>query len=233
MPPMTSQISLTSTTLPPLESGDRLSRPEFERRYTADPQVKKAELIEGIVYVASPLRFEQHAQPHNCFATWLGTYAAFTPQVNAGIEPTVQLDLDNEVQPDLVLRIESTVGGQTQLTPEGYLEGAPELVVEIAASSAAIDRGRKQQVYRRSGVKEYLVWQVFEQRLDWWVLVEGEYQQLLPDTEGIIRSRTFPGLWLNRTAFVQGQMPQVLQGVQQGMATPEYAAFAADLAAAP
>ncbi|NEO88403.1 MAG: Uma2 family endonuclease [Spirulina sp. SIO3F2] len=222
---MTPRISLapptTTLPLPPLESGDRLSRPEFERRYAADPQVKKAELIEGIVYVASPLRFQHHARPHSRLHGWLWTYQIATPKLQLGIEPTVRLDLDNEVQPDIVLLIEPDAGGQTQLSAEDYIEGAPELVVEIAASSAAIDLGRKQQVYRRSGVKEYLVWQSFEQRLDWFTLVDGNYERLQPDSEGMLKSQAFPGLWLNLNALAQGLMPQVLQGLQQGMATPE------------
>lgn len=118
---------------PPLESGDRLTRPEFERRYAAAPHIKKAELIEGVVYVASPLRFVPHAEPHSRLVTWLGTYTAFTPGTQSGIEPTVRLDLDNEPQPDILLILNEAVGGRAKLTDDGYLEGTPELVVEIAA----------------------------------------------------------------------------------------------------
>jgi Uma2 family endonuclease len=210
--------------LPPLESGDRLTRPEFERRYAA-ADIKKAELIEGIVYVASPLRFQQHAEPHSRLVTWLGTYAAFTPGTRSGIEPTVRLDLDNEPQPDIVLILDEALGGQARLTEEGYLEGVPELVVEIAASSAAIDLGNKLQAYRRNGVREYLVWQVFENRLDWFQLVEGEYRSLVPDQDGIIRSRMFAGLWLAVEALLSNQMARVLEVLQAGLKSPEHEAF--------
>lgn len=210
--------------LPPLESGDRLTRPEFERRYAA-ADLKKAELIEGIVYVASPLRFQQHAEPHSRLVTWLGTYAAFTPGTRSGIEPTVRLDLDNEPQPDIVLILDEALGGQARLTEEGYLEGVPELVVEIAASSAAIDLGNKLQAYRRNGVREYLVWQVFENRLDWFQLVEGEYRSLVPDQDGIIRSRMFAGLWLAVEALLSNQMARVLEVLQAGLKSPEHEAF--------
>lgn len=97
--------------LPPLESGDRLTRPEFERRYTAAPHSQKAELIEGVVYLASPLRFVQHAEPHSCLHGWLWTYQVATPGVRLGIEPTVRLDLDNEPQPDIVLIVDEAAGG--------------------------------------------------------------------------------------------------------------------------
>ncbi|MBP0027067.1 Uma2 family endonuclease [Roseofilum sp. Guam] len=208
-----------------LESGDRLSRPEFERRYAAAPHIRKAELIEGIVYVASPLRFPYHAQPHSRLATCLETYAAFTPGTLSGIEPTVRLDLDNDVQPDIVLIRDRQVGGGVRVTEDGYLEGVPELVVEIAASSAAIDLGNKQQVYRRNGVAEYLVWQSFEQRLDWFHLVAGEYQPLVADKQNIIRSQVFPGLWLAVDALRNNQMMEVLQVLQQGIASEEHARF--------
>jgi Uma2 family endonuclease len=212
-------------TLPPLTNGDRLTRPEFERRYAADISIQKAELIEGIVYVASPLRFEQHAEPHSQLHGWLWTYQTFTPGSRLGIEPTVRLDFDNEPQPDIVLILEPAVGGRARLTADGYLEGTPELVVEIAASSAAIDSGAKKQAYRRNGVQEYIIWNIFENQLEWWHLVEGDYQQLLADSDGIIRSQVFPGLWLAVDALLNQQMNQVLDGLQAGVRSPEHQAF--------
>lgn len=215
--------------LPPLENGDRLTRPEFERRYTAASHIHKAELVEGIVYVASPLRFQQHAEPHSRIHGWLWTYQITTPGLLLGIEPTVRLDLDNEPQPDIVLILDEAMGGRSRLTEEGYLEGVPELVVEIAASSAAIDLGNKLQAYRRNGVQAYLVWQVFENQLDWFQLVEGEYRSLLPDTDGILRSQQFPGLWLAVESLLTGDMVRVLAVVQEGVASPEHLAFVEEL----
>jgi Uma2 family endonuclease len=225
-----SQTSSAQGNLPPLESGDRLTRPEFERRYAAAPHIKKAELIEGIVYVASPLRFQQHAEPHSRLHGWLWTYQIATPGLRLGIEPTVRLDLDNEPQPDIVLILDEVLGGQSRLTEDGYLEGVPELVVEIAASSSAIDLGNKLQAYRRNGVQEYIVWQVFENQLEWFQLVDGEYRSLVPDQDGIIRSQMFPGLWLAVEALLSNQMAQVLDGVQQGLDSAEHQAFVQQLA---
>jgi Uma2 family endonuclease len=222
---MTAQKSASFKLTPPLESGDRLARPEFERRYTAAPHIKKAELIEGVVYVASPLRHQQHGRPHSRVMTWLGFYQALTPGTDLSVEPTVRLDLDNEPQPDAVLFIESAVGGQTTLSWDGYIEGAPELVVEIAASSAAIDTGSKKQAYRRNGVLEYIVWQSFENQLKWFCLVDGEYSLLQPDSEGIIRSRVFPGLWLAIDALLSNSMEQMLAVLQQGLQSAEHQDF--------
>lgn len=172
--------------------------------------------------MASPLRFTPHVEPHSRLATWLGTYAAFTPGTLSGIEPTIRLDLDNEPQPDIVLILDEAAGGQAKLANDGYLEGVPELVVEIAASSAAIDTGSKKQAYRRNGVLEYIVWQSFENQLDWFHLVEGEYQALLASGDGIIRSQVFPGLWLAVEALLNNQMARVLEMLQLGLNSPEH-----------
>ena len=80
--------------LPPLENGDRLTREEFERRYEAMPDVMKAELIEGVVYVPSPVRHRHHGQPHIYLSGWLVQYQASTPGVEASDNCTVRLDLD-------------------------------------------------------------------------------------------------------------------------------------------
>lgn len=218
-----------SPLLPPLQSGDRLTRPEFERRYTAAVHIKKAELIEGIVYVASPLRHEQHGKPHSRVITWLGVYQAMTSGVDLSDAPTVRLDLDNEPQPDAVLLIEPDAGGQTQISSDGYIEGSPELIVEIAASSAAIDTGSKKQVYRRNGVLEYVIWQVYENQIEWFSLTAAEYRLLPPAPDGIIRSRVFPGLWLAVEALLSNQMAQVLEVLQVGLQSAEHGAFVEQL----
>jgi len=220
-------------TIPPLENGDLLARAEFERRYQAMSHLKKAELIEGIVYMASPLRFEPHAEPHAHLITWLGIYAAFTPHTRIGDNPTVRLDVDNEPQPDAVLLIDAQGGGQTYLGEDGYIEGAPELVAEISASTATIDLRDKKRVYRRNGVKEYLVWQVTDRRLDWFSLQAGEYISLIPDAEGRINSQVFPGLWLQVSALLAGDMPQVIATLQTGLASTAHQQFLQQLATFP
>lgn len=203
-----------------MEGGDRLSRDEFEQRYEAASRIKRAELIEGIVYVASPVRVKSHGQPHGWLITWLGVYQAATLGVGLGDNTTVRLDADNEPQPDGLLRIE--VGGQSRITEDDYIEGAPELVAEVAASSASYDLHDKKEAYRRNGVQEYLVWQVFEQKLDWYCLQDGEYVLLQPDENGIVRSQVFQGLWLVMSALLQGNMAEVLVALQKGLNAPEY-----------
>lgn len=162
--------------------------------------------------------------------TWLGFYKAMTPGVRMGDNPTVRLDLDNEPQPDAVLLIDTLVGGQCQISKDGYLEGAPELVAEVAASTAAYDSYDKKVAYRRNGVQEYIIWQVLDQKLEWFSLQRGEYLSLPMDETGVIRSQVFPSLWLSVSGLLAGEMAQVLSIVQQGLATTEHQAFVASLA---
>jgi Uma2 family endonuclease len=209
--------------LPPLESGDRLTRSEFERRYAAMPALKKAELIEGVVYVASPLRARAHGKPHGDIMGWLWTYKTATPGVELYDNPTVRLDADNEPQPDAVLRLEQ--GGQSWISEDDYIEGAPELIVEIAASSASYDLHDKLRVYRRNGVREYIVWRTYSQQIDWFYLDEDAYKPLAADASGILRSVQFPGLWLAKDCLLSGDLAEVLQILQQGITSPDHQAF--------
>jgi Uma2 family endonuclease len=200
-----------------LENGDRLTRGEFERRYEANPLLKKAELIEGVVYVASPVRHRRHSRPNMMVDTWLGTYAASTPGVDAAANGTVRLDLDNVVQPDALLRVET--GGSSRVSPDDYIEGPPELIVEVAASSASYDLHDKLRVYRRNGVQEYVVWRVLDTAIDWLELRDDAYVRIESDEHGVVRSNRFPGLWLNVTAMLGGDLAAVLQTLQDGLAS--------------
>ena len=213
-------MSVTSPTIGEitiLESGDRLTRPEFERRYRAMPQLKKAELIEGVVYVASPLRYNQHGKPHSKIIAWLQVYAAATVGVEVADNTTVRLDGDNEPQPDALLRLDEFQRGQSRVSQDDYIEGAPELIVEIVASSASYDLHDKRRAYQRNGVREYLVWLTQEQAFRWYMLVEGQYVLQSPDELGILRSQVFPGLQLAVTALLAGDMQRVLAVLQEGI----------------
>ncbi len=211
---------------PLLEPGDRLSRSEFERRYERMPHVKKAELIEGTVYMPSPARARKHSQPQIYLAGVLTVYAAETPGVECFDNATVRLDLENEPQPDLALMKTSARGGQARISAADYIEGAPELVVEIVGSSNAYDLHQKKGAYRRNGVLEYLAWITGENRIVWWELREEEYQEIVPGPGGLLKSGVFPGLWLDVPALLSGDMKGVLATVRRGLDSPEHQAFA-------
>lgn len=207
----------------PLQNGDRLTAGEFLRRYDAMPEVKKAELINGIVYMASPVRARQHGIPDNWLQGWLFYYTAHTPGVRAAANSTVRFDADTVPQPDALLMIEK--GGQARIGEDGYVHGAPELVAEVAASSAALDLHAKRDAYRRAGVLEYLVWRPVEQKIDWWVLEEEVFVPLVPDAEGILHSRVFPGLTLDTGALLRDDAAGVLSKLAKGLNRAGHKAF--------
>jgi Uma2 family endonuclease len=215
----------TTRAIPELENGDRLTRVEFERRYDAMPGLKRAELIEGIVHTPSPVRHSRHSRPHSYLMAWLTCYESSTPGLEVGDNGTVRLDQDNEPQPDGYLMILPERGGQARLSDDDFVEGAPELTAEIASSSVSYDLGAKLHAYRRNGVREYVVWRVLDQQLDWLVLTEGRYEPLAPDADGLLKSTVFPGLWLDPAALLHYDLARVLAVLQQGLATPDHAEF--------
>jgi Uma2 family endonuclease len=216
--------------IPHLHAGDRLTRTEFERRYAAMPHVNKAELIEGVVYMPSPVSAEEHGEPHFDLIGWLAVYRAQTPGVLGGDNTTLRLDVDNEPQPDAHLRIRPESGGSAQIV-DGFIEGPPELVAEVSATSASYDLHDKLNAYRRNGIKEYLVWRVEDAAIDWFVLREGRFDRHLPDSDGIYRSRIFPGLWLDPAALVARNVSRVFEVLQSGLNSAEHAEFVRKLQA--
>jgi Uma2 family endonuclease len=214
----------------PLESGDSLGAVEFLRRYEAMPGVKKAELIEGTVYMPSRVRMA-HGASDSLIQGWLGSYAARSPGTQAAANVTVRLDPENVPQPDALLRILPECGGQTRLDSAGYLFGPPELIVEIAASSVAIDLHDKLRAYRRAGVREYLVWRTLDRQFDWFVLDRDDYRPNAPASQGVLRSPHFPGLALALDALLDHDSAKVLDVLQTEMEGSAHAAFVAQLAA--
>jgi len=211
--------------IPPLQNGDRLSGDEFEKRYDATPNLKKAELIDGIVYMPPPpVSDEYHGSPHFDLIGWLAFYRAATPGVRGGDNSTLRMDLNNKPQPDAYLRILTECGGQSKIDQDGYVAGAPELVAEIAASSVSYDLHVKLNCYRKHGVKEYVVWRVYDSAMDWMILRGDEYEPLTLKDD-IYKSETFPGLWLDQAAMLSGDVATVIQTLQKGIATPEHKAF--------
>ncbi len=224
--PSTTRIPVDKISI--LQNGDKLSHSAFMRHYEAMPNIK-AEYIEGIVYMASPVRANLHSRPHSQIMTWLGHYEAFTPYVSLFDNGIVHLDIDNDPQPDALLRFEVEVGGQSYISEKDYIVGAPELIVEIAASTASYDLHDKLNVYRRNGVKEYLVWRVYDEAFDWFVFDKGEYHKLIPNSEGLIQSTIFVGLWLDVEALLSGNLAKVIETVGTGVQSSEHQSFAEEL----
>jgi Uma2 family endonuclease len=220
---------ISAKTIPPLENGDRLTRDEFERRYRAMQDGVKAELIEGVVYMAAAVRAMKHGNPHALVVGWLAAYHAATPGTFIADNSTVRLDLDNEPQPDILLCLDAAAGGQSRISEDDYIEGAPELVVEIAASSASYDLHAKLNTYRRNGVQEYLVWQMYEDVFFWYRLEAGQYVAAVPDAQGLIESQVFPGLVLDVPALLARDLATVLAQLQRAIGAGAHQDFVARL----
>lgn len=192
-----------------LENGDVLDAEEFLRRYEACEDLEHVELIEGIVYMPSPVSFDRHGRPQTLMLAWLLAYERLHPdEVIAGSPSTVVLDAKNVPEPDGVLyRRERVV-----LNDRHLLELPPDLIVEIANSSVSRDLNQKKEAYRRNGVQEYVVWRIGDETIDWFELDNGQYRLKQPK-DGVIESARFPGLRLNLAAALAHD----LRGIEQAV----------------
>ena len=223
----------TATTIdpsiPPLENGDHLTRAEFERRWENMPDLKKAELLNGKVFMPPPVSATRHGIPHSELIFWLTSYRARTPHVMVADNSTLRLVSQDDAQPDAMLLIQSEAGGRALLDSEGYVSGTPELVAEVAASSASYDLHAKLDVYQRARIPEYLVWRTYDGALDWFVLHGRKYQPLQASADGIVRSKVFPGLWVDPAALLRSDLASVLNVLQKGLASLEHVKFVSRL----
>ena len=188
-----------------LENGDVMSRAEFHRRYSQCPDLHRVELIEGVVYMPSPIRFKGHGREQILVLHWLLRYTESHDGIEAVGPVTVLLDDENEPEPDAMLfRVTE------DRFEDDYVYGAPELIVEIAGSSRARDLHQKKRAYEGAGVREYIVWRTQEKALDWFVLRDGKYAAQVADEAGMIESAEFPGLRLDVGAMLAMDRARVL-----------------------
>ncbi len=217
----------TDQRVAPLAAGDKLTRDEFLRRWEDHPEIKSAELIGGIVYMASPVSI-QHGEMDGQLGGWLTVYRAATPGTSMSHNVTSFI-LDDIPQPDLNLRVLPEYGGGSWID-DSYLHGIPELLVEISRSSASYDLHVKYDLYQAAKVPEYLAILLYEREIRWHALEGDSYKLLAPDADGLWRSRVFPGLWLDGQALLAGDMARVLKRLQEGLQSPEHQQFVERLA---
>ena len=219
-------MSSMRTLVPQLLPGQRLTRDEFLCRWEALPELKNAELIDGIVYMSSPVS-NRHSTFDFLIHGWLFGYVAATRGCQAGSNGT-WLMAESAPQPDSHLRILPEHGGQSKI--EGnYCAGAPELIVEVCASSATHDFGPKLALYQRAGVREYITLSLEPKEVVWRELAGGGYVPLAPGNDGTLRSRVFPGLWLDPEALLAGDAARMLERLRVGLESSEHAEFIASL----
>lgn len=222
---------LQATLARPLEHGERLTRAEFERRYRPRPDIKKVELLEGVVHLKPATATQQYANHHAILKSWLEMYLVSTPGVRAAHNYRLRLDEQSEPQPDFCVWIEDICGGQTEILPDGFLQGVPELIIEVAPDSTSYELREKYHTYRRAGVQEYLVLQVQGQKSGWFAWSQGEYFPLFPNNKGVLQSQAFAGLWFAAAAFWQGEGTDLKAALRQGLITTQHADFVEQLAA--
>jgi hypothetical protein len=80
-----------------LVTGARLTREEFLHEWETQPVIKQAELIEGSVYMPSPVSRE-HGCMHAAVISWLWRYAQATPGCECG-DNTTWLMLESAPSP--------------------------------------------------------------------------------------------------------------------------------------
>jgi Uma2 family endonuclease len=207
---------------PALNNGDRMKQPEFHRRYARYPEDTKFELIGGTVYIASPLG-RTHSRFDGAVGLILELYSMATPGTEVLHNATTVLGEESEPQPDLGLCILPEYGGRALTNADDIVEGAPELLAEIAVSSRAIDLHQKRDDYRQAGVREYLVVSVEEGQLHWFDFANDA--EITPNRQGVYRSRTFPGLWVEGAALLARDSEQTQATLRRGLASREHAAF--------
>lgn len=216
------------TPLPPLENGDRLNQKTFHARYEAMPEGCRAELIGGIVYLRSRIRMT-HGRVHALVTRWLGEYEEAEAGIEALTSVTNILGPESEPEPDACLRILPESGGQTWEDKDLYLNGAPELLAEVAWAMESIDLHNKKLDYEKAGVREYVVVALRMNRVFWFVRRRGKFKELPAGSDGILRSQVFPGLWLDPSALIRGDRKRLLAVLRAGLASPEHASFVAKL----
>jgi len=217
----------TSLIVPTLREGDRLTAEEFLRRWEAMPDLKHAELIDGIVFFPGAVDIP-HSDSHCAMSGWLGIYREATPGCHAGISCTWKMGPEDVAQPDLFLRIHPEYGGQSRIEGK-YAAGAPELIVEVSGSSTSRDLGVKLNLYGRSGVREYLSVLLKPKQVIWRTMVRGRYAEIAPEDDGLLCSRVFPGLWLDPAALWSSRR-SVRTAVEKGLKSEQHAAFVRQLA---
>jgi Uma2 family endonuclease len=213
-----------------LVEGQRLDQPTFHALYEAMPPGIRAELIDGVVFMPSPVGLE-HGEAQVPVIVWLSYYAEMTTGVRTMDNATTILGWKSEPQPDALLRILPDFGGQTH-DREGYVHGAPELVVEVSKATRYVDLGPKLEDYQRAGALEYVVRAIDPDEIYWYGRDQGSLIQRPIGNDGFYRSAVFPGLWLDPVALLKADTRRLRAVVDLGCATPEHAAFVARLVGA-
>ena len=228
-----------------LYHGMWMKNPEYHRLYERTPPGFRAELIEWRVYINrdhhgraggdlwNELRAEavgtkkRHFNAHRLLIVWLDWYAEATPGLELGVTPTFRLPDGTEPEPDATLRrLTPAEDAAEDIAHDGWATGAPGLAAEVSDSTRRRDAGPKRRDYERNGVAEYLMLDLPGRRVRWHARGGGgAYAEMTPGDDGLLKSRAFPGLWLDPAAFLAGDRAALKTALAAGLASPEHAAF--------
>jgi len=208
----------------PLQGGERMRRNEFERRFDATPGLKRAELVEGTVWIPPQMGEVRYGSARMALIGLIGSYCAATPGVSGGAHGHIRLDAVNMPQPDVSVHLGKAYGGQSRIDADGYLEGAPEFVADVVRQRAEWPTGRVEAL-RRNGVREFAVWRVDDCLIDWFVVRDGKQERLEMGADGVYRSRVLPGLWVDPVALLTDERARAMAVMRQGIASPEQGEF--------
>jgi len=200
-----------------------MSSEEFLERWERMPALKQAELLEGMVYMASPIRIE-HGYWDRRVSAWLSLFVDRVHGLGAATNTTVDLGERNVPQPDQIAYTKPEFGGRSTVV-RGVFTGVPELAVEVSYSSADIDHTVKKAIYSAASVEEYVVFDLLARKVTWWRLADGSYKKIPRGADGVRRSHVFPGLWLDERAFWIEDNERMFEVAAEGLASPEHAEF--------
>jgi Uma2 family endonuclease len=216
--------------VPPLDNGDRLDQKTFHERYESMENHVRAELIGGIVYMASPQK-RPHSRTTLLVGHWLGEYEEWTPGTEVLAGATDIMGSASQPEPDHCLFVLPQFGGSVGFNESDYLTGAPELIVETAATTESRDLHQKKDDYEKARVREYVVVALRSRKVFWFIRRHGKFAAMGPGQDGIFRSKIFPGLWLDPEALLERNRARLLTVLREGLASKGHHAFVAKLAA--
>ena len=220
-----------------LRDGERIPPDEFRRRCGVLEAVGvdfRVEYVNGVVRMMPPPNFAGHTHPIRVMQGLLSAYTRQTPGVIDYTESGVTLPVEEtsaDVSPDLCLVVQPGRGGQMSVDDAGYFVGPPELVVEVANSSLSYDLGEKRDLYEAAGVQEYLVHATRERRLLMMRRDGDRFRTVMPDADGVLASRIFPGLVFDTAAIIADDIAAAEATLDRVMQSPEVAAAHQNLVA--
>jgi Uma2 family endonuclease len=166
---------------------------------------QKADLIEGVIYMASP----DNTRANELFMWFAGLIDLFVETLELGkvygLRVAFRLDENNAPEPDIAFVRKKHVSR----VRFGSVNGSPDLAIEIVSpESVERDYEKKRAQYERAGVLEY--WIVDEMKQEVIVLrlgANGKYREVRP-RKGELHSQALPGFWFRPEWLWQQPLPK-------------------------